>query len=178
MDCDASFNLDQGRSVDQRFRLWVDGVARKGIRYGGNRLRLLLLLSILLGIVELDVSLEQRRFRMVVGRPFPHLLVHLLVLFLVGWRNDTPAATPRDAGTEPHSNPRLGLELGPVHNDVDVVHCSAFAGYQRARVCFLQCRVLEHGQSNAGGPLEQRMMRIEVQKVSIPARRRYAQDVL
>lgn len=83
MNRDVALDLDECRSVDQGLGLGVESIAGEGIRYGGDRLGLLLFLPVLFGIVELDVAFEHGHFRMVVWRPLPHLLLVLLELLLV-----------------------------------------------------------------------------------------------
>lgn len=145
MDGDVSFYFDQCRGVDQRLRLWINGVARESVGYGGDGLGFLLLFPVLLRVVELNVALQQGRFRVIIGRLLSQLFLQLLIFFLVWWCYDAPTATPWDTGPETNPDPCFCLEFGPVHDDIDVVHGLALAGYQRTRISLLQCGVLEHG---------------------------------
>lgn len=64
---------------------------------------------------------------MVVRRFFLHLFLQFLILLLVWWRDDAPAASPRNACAEPYSNPLFRLESRPVHDEIDVVEGFALA---------------------------------------------------
>jgi hypothetical protein len=111
VDGNVTLDLEQGRAVDQGPRLGVDGVGRESFRYGCDGAGLVLLLvGLLLGVVELDIALEKRNGRAVVGRALLHLL-HEFLVFLLVWRvDDAPAAPPWHAGAETNTNPFLDLE--------------------------------------------------------------------
>jgi hypothetical protein len=153
--CDVALDLQKRRRVDQFLGLWVDGVGGVGVRDGGDRsLVLLLLLGFLLGVKEPHFALEHGAVGPVVWRTLLELLLGLLILLLVGRFDDTIASSPGHAGAEPHTHPLLDRLPRPLHNDVDVVQAFSLACNQSARVGLLEGRVLEHGQPYPGGPLD------------------------
>lgn len=178
MDGDVAFNLDQGRGVDERLGLRVDGVGGVGIGDGSNGLEFLLLLALLALVVEFNVTFEGGGSRSVVCRALLHLFLLLGVLLLVRGGNDTPAASPRDAGTETDTDPGLGGHTSALENNVDIVEGLALAGNEGTGVSLLQSRVLVHGEADTGGPLHQGVVRIEVEEVSVTAGSGNAEDVL
>lgn len=70
------------------------------------------------------------------------------------------------------------LESSVLQNHSDIVQFSAFSGDDRTGVCFVETSMLIYGQTNCGGPLDQRVVGVEVKKITVLAGRRDAQDVL
>ena len=160
---DATFNLEESRTVNQGLGLRIDGVGRVRVGNGSNGLNLFLLLSIYLLIVELDVSLEDRYMRPVIGRSLLELLLQLCVLLLIRRRDDAPAASPGHTSTKANANPLFGLEPGSLHDDIDVVDCLTLAGDESTGIGFLEGVVLVNGEPNTGGPLDEGVIGVEVQ---------------
>jgi hypothetical protein len=158
--------------------LRVDGIGGVGVGDGGNGLNLLALLGLELRIVELDIALENGYLRTVVGRSLLHLLLELGVLLLIGWRDNAPAASPGNTSTKTNSDPVSDFESGSLHDDVDVIEQLSLACDEGTSVGLLECRVLVHGETNAGCPLNKRVVRVEVQQVSVPTGGGDAEDIL
>ena len=141
-------------------------------------MRLLQLLAFNLGIVELDVSLETRDGRLVVGGSLLDLLL-LLGIFLLIWRaDDAPAASPWNTSAKSDTNPFLRSETRALHNNVDVVERFALARNQSASIGFLESRLLVHGEANASSPLYQGVVGVEVQEVSVLSGSGNAENIL
>lgn len=174
---DIALDFDEGRRIDQGFRLGIERVCRVRVGNGGNGLSLLLFLGGQPRVVKLDVALELGN-RPIVGRLLLHVLYCLCVLLLVGRADDTPAASPGHTSAEPDTNPFLGLETRPLHDNIDVVESLALAGNESTGVRLLESGELVYSQADAGGPLDKRVVGVEVEKISVPAGGRDAQDVL
>lgn len=70
------------------------------------------------------------------------------------------------------------LEPRALQNHSDIVQFSAFCGNDRTGVCFVKTSMLIYGQANCRGPLDQRVVGVEMKKVTVLTGRRDAQDVL
>ena len=131
MDGDFSLDLDQGRLIDQRLRLRVDGIDGVCVgdgSDGGDLFRLF-------GVVEFDVAFG-------IGWPlvsgsFLHRLCSSLPFLLVRRLNHAPASSPGCTSAEPDASPIFVLEFGSLHDDSDVVEVLALACYQRSSVQLL-----------------------------------------
>lgn len=178
VDANITLNLDKSRGVNESSSLRVDTISGVGVCNGSNRHSLLLLLALDLGVVKLDVALEVGDSAAVVGGALLEVLLHFDVLLLVGGGDDAPAAAPGNASAKADSNPGFRLEPSALHDDVDVVERLALTGNQSAGVGLLQDRELVHCQADAGGPLNERVVRVEVQKVAVLASSGNAEDVL
>ena len=179
MQCDVSFDLEQRRAVNQRLGLRVDGVGRVRVRDGGDGpLMLLLLVGILLGLEEANRALQDRGMGPVVGRPLLILLLCLLVLLLARGVDDAIAAFPGNSGAKSYPHPLVNRLPRALHDDVDVIQRLALPGDQCARVGLLESRVLEDGKPYCGCPLDEGMVRVEVQQVTVAPGRVDAEDIL
>lgn len=173
---DNPLELNQGGRVNERLGLWVNRKSRERITNGRNRP---CLLRNLLRIVELDIALQHRRLSAVIRRLLLiEVLLQLVQLLLIRWRDHAPALSPWRTSAKAHANPVLVLECRSRQDDVDAVEGFALAGDQRAGVRLLQGRILEHGQADAGGPLHQGVVRVEVEQIPVLARCRYAEHIL
>lgn len=178
MDGNVALDLDERGSIDERLGLGVDGIGSVRVGDGSNRLELLLFLAFFALIVELDVALERRGGGSVVGRALFHLLLLLGVLLFVRRGDDAPAASPWNTSAEADSDPGFGGKAGALENDIDVVESLALAGNEGTSIGLLEGGVLVHGEADAGGPLDQGVVRVEVEEVSVAASGRDAENVL
>jgi hypothetical protein len=139
---------------------------------------LFLFLGFLLRVVEPNFALQDRAMRPVVGRPLLVVFLRLQEFLFVRRFDDAPAASPGDAGAKSYAHPFLDWLPCPFHDDVDVVQCFSLAGDQSACVSLLERRVFKHGKPYPRRPLDQRMVRVEVEQVPVAASSANAQDIL
>jgi hypothetical protein len=139
---------------------------------------LLLFVGFLLGVVELDFALQHGTVGPIIGRALLVLLLRLLVLLLAWGLDNAIAPPPGNACAKSNAHPFLDGLPGPFHDNVDIVERFSFARDQGTRVSLLKCRVLKHGKPYPRGPLDQRVVRVEVEQIPVAAGGADAQDIL
>ena len=169
---DRSFDFDKRRLVYQWFRLRIDCVCRICVVDGRNRLSLFRFS----GVIKLDVALEGSCS--FIGRFLSQLLLLFLDLLFVRRRDDAPTSSPGCTSAKAYPRPVFVPDSGSVHNGFDIIEELAFAGNQGACVSFLEAGVFIHGKSDCGSPLGQRVHRVEMEKVTVFASCRNAENVL
>lgn len=128
--------------------------------------------------VEFDLPLDPRSRAVVGGFLLLFGLLGFLNLLFVGRRDDAPAPFPGCAGAEPDAHPVFVIEPRPFQDGFNVVQRLALSSNQGASIRFLEQGVLVLRQTDGGGPLRERVQRVEMQQISVFASGGEAEDVL